>query len=349
MSLILRGADEAWHAKIPFASRALELAHTHGLWFDFKFLETSTRNAKPTNDRQLTTGAKRWKDGSWTIGSSAEILEQPYLQVGLRANAAEIKIRTPGASTELLDGWTALCRNLHEDLADVQVSWKGIVYSPDLRYPLRRPPLWHELHRFGLLMDVLDLRAVRKWIPETEEAVRSAALPPGATRIVDGDLYVLRWIDDPSDPVSQAIGCVRQEEWWAKHLEPATPMGWNAAGDRQVATGRLAAKKPFTLYDEQKSIGYLAVVVGRGGALSGPSWAEIEKLAGKHKLRLLVPVRDNALTIGERARAAGVDAVLYQEDDELWDPMPRGEWREAGMSLAEIERRLTAEAPSAAK
>ena len=58
-------------------------------------------------------------------------------------------------------------------------------------------------------------------------------------------------------------------------------------------------------------------------------------------VRVIVPLRHHAFEIAEQARAAGIDGVLYPDDDgDLWNPDPPGAWRTPPIQL---------EAPKSAK
>jgi hypothetical protein len=110
---------------------------------------------------------------------------------------------------------------------------------------------------------------------------------------------------------------------------------YNQEGDLLVDAGEAEERPPLTFYDPANQIGYKAVVPG---AMDAEQWAEMEGWAARHKLpdgtaiaamRLVVPNRATALALQRRARKAGIEAVLYTDNQgQWWNPSPPGPWRE---------------------
>jgi hypothetical protein len=282
----------------------------------------------------------------------------PEAYVGIDIHGILVKLRLQsaplgGRGKAVLDGVIAWAQVAAGAVGDSARVVNGAVYPLDVSYPARRPPLHHQFVRFGTLVDFLGLSWCREAMPEAAEAVASAPLPAGATRTLDGDLVVLRWLDDPGDPVEQARGCIRQEDWWASQVDAQPQVGWNAQGDQMVVPTALERRPPFTLFDTAEGVGYRAVVVQPDGELAGASWSDIAQLTALRELddgtavdrvRLIVPVRDSAVAIAEKARELGVDGVLYKDDDDtLWNVMPEGDWRPPGVADSGDSLRLPPE------
>ncbi len=120
-----------------------------------------------------------------------------------------------------------------------------------------------------------------------------------------------------------------------------------------VVPTALERRPPFTLFDTAEGVGYRAVVVQPDGELAGASWSDIAQLTALRELddgtavdrvRLIVPVRDSAVAIAEKARELGVDGVLYKDDeDTLWNVMPEGDGRPPGVADSADSLRLPPE------
>ncbi|HKE18151.1 MAG TPA: hypothetical protein VKB80_24910 [Kofleriaceae bacterium] len=340
MNLALAAADDvAWHRDQRLAARLLDALEPGGLWFDFALMSLDNEDDEPLDRARLARAAA---DGVAAIALRSAS-GQAAASITTHGILVNLRLRTPPLGRRgkrILDGiiaWAGAAAGAAGDRARVE---SGAVYPIDVSYPARRPPLEHPLVRFGTLVDLLGLDWSRQSLPRAAQAIASAPLPAGATRTRDGDMVVLRWVDDPGDPAELARGCMRQEDWWAAQVDARPRPGWNAAGDRCIVPTGLEPRAPFTLFDAAEGVGYRAVVVMPDGALDGATWQELAQLAAMRRLddgtpvnrvRLVVPVRDSAIAIAERARERGIDAVVYRGDDDvLWNVMPEGEWRPPG-------------------
>lgn len=205
----------------------------------------------------------------------------------------------------VLDDVIALLLALREAWADSMVA-KGQAF-PDpidsVRYRRTRPQRIAN-RAMNAVVEVIDRDAPSDGPPWARDASAMAAAPPppDAQRIERGRLVVLRWLDDPSDPLALAEACSRHEQWLVGVVQTRLAPGWNEDGDREVvddaklveATSEAAWTKPGA--------------AGRGATL----------VAGS---------RSDALALAEKARALGFARVVYRDPGgKLWDPLPPGHW-----------------------
>jgi hypothetical protein len=210
----------------------------------------------------------------------------------------------------------------------------GSTQPPRADYPRRYPPRTSMRWRFG----VLDYYFGRAWHRRTPEGttvlanVETAPLPAGATRTVDGDVVRVAFPADVNDPASVAAARTSSEDWLVPLVPTEPARGWNELGDRRVAPARPVDLPPFTFYDERSKVGYKALVVDpQTREVDEETWAELAAIARAGQLpdgtpvsavRLIFPVRDNALWMHARAISDGFEMATYPGNGAFWQVNP---------------------------
>jgi hypothetical protein len=210
---------------------------------------------------------------------------------------------------------------------------------PGYDYPRPRPPHIHGIWNLGRL----DLYLGRSWHELSEEAravlakIEAAPLPSSARRTSEGDIVRIAFGADPEvalDDVAAVSAARRAQEDWLTPLIPAErERGWNDLGDRMAVVVRPAEKEPFTFYDPRYQVGYKAMIVDpESGEIDEEMWAELAKIARDGKLpdgtevkgvRLIFPVRENALQMHARAMADGFEMATYPGKPQIfWQVNP---------------------------
>jgi hypothetical protein len=197
----------------------------------------------------------------------------------------------------------------------------------------------HSTWRLG----VLDLYLGKSWHQRSEErrtiltTIETAPLPSSARRTTDDDIVRIAFGIDPEVALGDAgaVSAARraQEDWLTPLIPADRERGWNALGDRLVAVVEPDDKKPFTSYDPRDSVGYKAMIVDPdSGEIDEKMWAELKKIARDKKLpdgtevkgvRLIFPVRENALQMHERTIADGFEMATYPGNPQIfWQVNP---------------------------
>ncbi len=227
-----------------------------------------------------------------------------------------------------------------ELLAERQCRLQTATFEPESRnYPRPRPPHRHSTWRLG----VLDLYLGKSWHQHSEErrtiltTIETAPLPSSARRTTDDDIVRIAFGIDPEVALgdAEAVSAARraQEDWLTPLIPADRERGWNALGDRLVAVVELDDKEPFTFYDPRYSVGYKAMIVDPdSGEIDEKMWAELKKIARDKKLpdgtevkgvRLIFPVRENALQMHERTIADGFEMATYPGSPQIfWQVNP---------------------------
>lgn len=234
------------------------------------------------------------------------------------------------ATRELVAGWIATwCEALAPHELHLSVAK---LMPPDAPYPRPRPPRT-SLHWTLGALDYYLGRAWHEREPERAEAlaaIAAAPLSPGVHRTKRGD--VLRvWFDtDLTDPAAIAATRERSEAWLGPLVPTELERGWNELGDRLVPLVRPQEKDPFTLYDPRREIGYKAISVG-AGEVDEAVWEELGAIAQRGQLpdgtpvksvRLIFPVREEALRMHDRTVDEGFEMAIYPADGKFWQVNP---------------------------
>jgi hypothetical protein len=211
----------------------------------------------------------------------------------------------------------------------------GTLIPPWASYPRPRPPRTSMRWPLG----ALDHYFGRTWHRGTPEgaaviaAVEQAALPPGATRTVDGDVVRVAFAADLGDPASVVAARARAEQWLVPLVPSEVERGWNEHGDRLVVVVRPVDLSPFTVYDERHQVGYKALILDNAtGDIAEPElWQELAAIARAGKtadgvpvrgVRLVFPVRGNAVQMHARALADGFEMATYPGGNGFWQVNP---------------------------
>jgi hypothetical protein len=240
--------------------------------------------------------------------------------------------------------------NMREQIASWLQEWrhsleeprcrlKSATFAPSGGYPRPRPPHTHDIWHLG----ELDLYLDKSWHAQSEERlavlakIESARLPSSARRTTEGDLVRIAFGASPEIALddTEAMNAARraQEDWLTPLIPAERERGWNELGDRLVAVVGPDEKEPFTFYDPRYSVGYKAMIVDpESGEIDEEMWAELKKIARDKKLadgtevkgvRLIFPVRENALQMHARAIADGFEMATYPGNPQtFWQVNP---------------------------
>jgi hypothetical protein len=171
---------------------------------------------------------------------------------------------------------------------------------------------------------------------EVTDAVSSVAhsLPTGVVSTQNDGLLVLRWIAQLNVPRSAMAKALEDREvHLARSLLAPVLQEWNAFGDQFVHLPGVAPHPNVALYQRAMKSAYVtgateteiqeilrsaADWLARGTLPDGSAIVEVT---------LVVPNRELAKTVYQKARDAGIKGVLYpRSEGGFWNPFPEGEW-----------------------
>jgi hypothetical protein len=206
------------------------------------------------------------------------------------------------------------------------------------KYPRPRPPVVHPTLKLTSLLDVFDGKFHGSGLEDADresfDAITKAPVPAYATRTQHGDGFVvLRWLDGPVDEQSAAIAAGRHARWLAR-VVPSVQRSpeYNEHGDANETPPQRQPRPPFTFFDPAKGHAYKAIIVDPSGEPDDEVWDEMVAAAKVrpgdiNEIRLVVPLRELAVKILDRARHNGMGAVLYPDaQNRLWNIAPAGWW-----------------------
>lgn len=275
---------------------------------------------------ELRAQASTWRYELVDLLSEEDDLDpdcEVILNLGANAIDASVCLGGPDLAriadrlVERAGRWVAhFCRAL-PDSVHLREGWL-VPYRGD--YPRPRPPrtsTWN--------LDGICHYLGQRWLQRTGdgallERLLREPLPPGATREVDGDAVLLAFTRDVRDAAAVARARAAHEQWISGIVPTEPARGWNAEGDRVVIPAEPRPVAPLTLYDPGPRIGYKAIVVQPDGGIDEEIWAELRSILQRGALpdgapiasiRLIVPVREDALALHDRAISDGFEMVTY--------------------------------------
>jgi len=343
-----RGAS-LWWKEGGRLKELFRLVREAGLWLDFDHygLSGSSRLKTVPSEAELVRAVAASKPGLYSVQAGKE--EDPATGILLTLRPGGLKLRYLLGGEELdarrrtiVPQLVELTRLLHESWHNsALIGPRLCVKVRGLAYPRVRPPRFKLPWSFGNAADMICL----KFHEESDEGsshdvelMLKAPMPRGGKREREGDFVALRWVDDLSDGKKVAARLSTQEQWLVKVLDPPRDPGYNEHGDYHEAPLSLRKQPPLTFYDPVEEAGYKAVTTLPKGGLDKEVWEELKEWieAGQlpdqtplQQLNLILPNREAALRVRQRALANGIENVYYIDDEgELWNPFPPGEWLE---------------------
>ena len=217
----------------------------------------------------------------------------------------------------LAAGWVGQWSRALPNTVDLR---EGFLMPSRRDYPRPRPPRASQWNLGGVTHYL-----GQRWLKRTGDGallnkLLREPLPTGASRKIDGDVVLLAFIDDVRDAPTVAHARAAHEQWISRIVPTEPARGWNAEGDRIVIPAEPQPLAPLTLYDPGPKVGYKAIVVQPDGGIDEGIWAELKAILQNGalpdgtpvaSLRLIVPVRDNALALHDHAVREGFEMVIY--------------------------------------
>jgi hypothetical protein len=276
---------------------------------------------------ELLAQSRTWRDDIVELTSEASD-DESDVAILLRFDGGDVhvRVRLGGAALgELLPGLPARARGWvvawAAGMPDKVWLTSGSLTGWKTDYPRPEPPRTSARWPLGVIAQYVGLRFHSS--PEDApvlERLRAEPLPAGATRTIEGDVLTLTFAEDLSDPARVAAARAAQEQWLAGIVETEPERGWNEQGDRIVIPEEPQAAPPLTLYDPGPGIGYKAIVVQPDGSIDEAVWAEARAILQQgalpdgrvvHAVRLIVPRREDAVAVRDRALVDGFEMVTY--------------------------------------
>jgi len=203
------------------------------------------------------------------------------------------------------------------------------MFQPDLpREPLPQIPDSGGV-RIDQIVDAFDRRNITVYAdhPAGPAMRRLLASPPpeGVRHETHGDLALYIWPHDLADPDELARARALHRRWAVEQLGArAEP----PAGDTPLHAGAQVASPPLSFLDDNHTRGFKTVLVLPDGSIDEASWAiavaaatkQLPDLADLKSIYVVVPLRNHAIALADRARRDGLSGVAYPANGDLWIP-----------------------------
>jgi hypothetical protein len=278
-----------------------------------------------TSPQQLAEATKTWRNKIVAIYTGAFENPEWRLHLDLDRTGPRITVRPmgdkDGSFRDRFASWIVEWSNGLSDLnCDLSIGHAAPFERP---YPRPRPPRMG----MGWSLGNLELYLGKRWHESEEKRkavltrIMEAPLVPGVRRSLDGDLLRVSFDCELEDDESVERAQILGERWLTPLVPTQVERGWNELGDQAVVPGTCVDREPFTFYDEDKKIGYWALVRDpEDGSVDEPRWQQLSAIARTGALddgtpvtavRLVAPVREEAVALIPRATKDGFEMVTY--------------------------------------
>lgn len=220
-----RTVDAGWHTQRPMTDAIIDALATTQVWDHLPRLGPGADLTKPRGTpaavkKAIATGKSRFVFTSdapdidmWGDGATAYL----ELEYGRRALHVTCALKQPvigELGAKALDDLYTFARAYHDRIDHRAFVTAGKAWTTwDQNDPLPKRNATWELRAFGDVLEPsrpADDERDGMW---TDAQAIAKGKPPGATREVHGDLVMLRWIDDPSDPAAANRATNAHQKW----------------------------------------------------------------------------------------------------------------------------------------
>src|SRR6185436_9707651 len=263
-----------------------------------------------------------------------EIPERSVLaRFSLRDAEAEVRIVLEGAQLEehratALDDLAAATQRAIE-------AWRGVAPANEANimaeydgaqppYARARPPRKNLRYPQRSLVTFLDPAVHQSGhvFAKPEELAALTEPPPPAPAVVTthDDLIMVRWAKTLNDDAIAAASAGHDR--WIRRIDTDLEDGFNEEGDKAIVTRNAKPLPPLALYNPHTKFGLKAVLVLPDGEPESSAWDEAKALIDAHALpngtpldalSIVVPLREHAISLHDRAVKAGFRATLYPD------------------------------------
>lgn len=282
---------------------------------------------------QLAAAASKWRTDS--VGIYTGDVHDPDWRYRFSPDPDQLRTEL-GITPRFIDSKTrehihALVLGWSEALGQRGCRLSVATLMPGVPYPRPHPPRTGTTWPLGGLAYYLG----RSWHQRDADdaavfaALAKAKLPQGATRKSEGDVVWIALPGDLTDPAAVTSARAASEQWLTPLVPTKIERGWNELGDRLIVPpDNKVELPPFTYYDASKQIAYKGLIVDPDTReVDEEVWAEVAAIAisgrshgGKpvKSVRLVFPIRDDAVFMHDRAISDGFEMVTYPKGTVLW-------------------------------
>jgi len=347
----LKSVEAEWWTRTDYMEQLFRLLQKCGILNGLRVW--SPRSDNPTwkkieSREELSSKVQEWTSGTYKLLS--EPVEEPRRQLYLRLNQKWLDVKYFMRSDGTDDISPAINQMVdfvvlaHDEYGhDARIGPKIGVGSPfELSIPDIRPPHQFQTVKKFHMIDAFcadyyehEVKAPRR---QEYEKLVSLETPNWVERREEGDLVLFRWVDRYDDLEHIRERMIRRLRWLTEHLDPLIHPDYTEQGDRRANPSVRGESEYLTIYNPVPRHGYKATICREDGSIDEElfetleEWLEAGETPDGEELRtlhLILPSREAALRIRDRAEELGAERVLYMgEDGDLWDPFPPGEWLE---------------------
>ncbi|GAA3625271.1 hypothetical protein [Flavivirga jejuensis] len=214
-------------------------------------------------------------------------------------------------------------------------------------YPRYRPIRLYKWLESNSIVNFIQPHYYEKINPATKiegmDHLLNDELPKRVFREQKGDLIMVDWGTDQEineSSITQIL--MDREDWIYSKLVLKPKSSFTKEGDKKsVSTLALSQvtdiDKFFTYYHSAAKLAFKVCELGENGVLDIKTQEQLVHKSEARKLDdgqeidrivLIMPDREQAVSISEKAKELGVYKALYVDDkSNLWDMAPKGDWR----------------------
>lgn len=344
----IKPEDDLWWQNKPYFNQVLDILEKNNHLEGIRFIEINDVYTKVDSVDDIKE-IVRSTDGSYVLFKLVEAMdstnainidltdEEIYVQVIINANEDSL----PSLISQMIKTTAEAYLKLRDVVIMGPSTYVSFYY---FNFPRYRP---ERKINFGISDSIVDFIDPNFYENEYYTQLKmndmdklyTEPLPPGCFREKVGDLYIFTWVNQ-FDKETIIRSLMQREEWLYKVLSPPVSPHFTEQGDRQeinILPNPHKVNTFFTAYNDCMHIGFKAITLTPDNDFDPEikrqliHYVQEKKLENGDPLKriyLILPTRERAVAIQEKAREIGITNIFYIGKDKFFcDICPKGNWR----------------------
>lgn len=340
--------EHYWWQNKPYIEQLVELLERNNHLKQIRYINIADKYYEVKDITDILLRVKQVKKKSFSFELVEDKNDNGKIRVYLTDEMINIQfvVENKPLSKKLIGQVKKTTIEIYQQFKDIAVLGPGVYITfLDFDFPRFRPIRKINFGNTKSVLEFVDSRFYENKYychlkMKNMEKLYTESLPAGCTREKVDDFYILSWTENfDEENIRKAL--MQKEEWLYQVLTPPVRPEFNELGDEQGVTvlpGPHEVNTFFTAFNDLLHIGYKAITLTKENDFDPEvkkqlihyiKEGQLENGDPLERIYLIVPTRERAVAIQEKAREIGITNIYYIDNDgDFWDICPTGNWRE---------------------